>query len=91
MAAKAERPTADKWDGSLWDDLGGSRVVAVKPAAVCEGKESKARIPESNPPSIWCPDPPPQSYLSLTRQTLSPHRTHLLAAGCPLTEESLGM
>ena len=37
--------------------------MAVKPAAVCEGKESKALIPESNPPSIWCPDPPPRVIL----------------------------
>ena len=71
--------------------MGGSSVAAVKAAAVREGKDSKARIPGNNPPSIWCPDPPPQSYLILMRQTLCPHRNHLLAAGCPLTEESPGM
>ena len=57
-AAKAAGPKVDKWDGPCWD--AGSSVVAVKPAAVREGKESKAWSPESNPPSIWCPDPPPQ-------------------------------
>jgi len=91
MAAKAAGPKGDKWDGPQWDVLGGSSVAAVKTAAVCGEKESKAWIPESNPPSIWCLDPPPQSYLSLKRQTLWSHRTHRLPAGCPLTEESLGM
>ena len=81
----------DKWHGSRWDALRGSSVVAVKKAAMWEGKESNAKIPERNPLSIWCPDPPPQSYLSPTRQILWVHRTRRLAASRPLTEEGTGI
>lgn len=54
------------------------------------GKRRNAEILERNQLPLWCSDPPPQSYLGPTRQTLRSNRSHL-AAGCPLPEEGRGI
>ena len=90
-AAKAEGPQVEKRDGSRWDAFRWSSVAALKKAALWQGRESNAKVPERNPLSIWCPDPRPQTYLSLTRQTLWSHRSRLHAASRPLAQEGTGI
>lgn len=90
-AAKAKGPKAHKQDGTRWDGFRGSSIVAVKNAAVWEGKGEMLRSWKEISCSSGAPDHLPRVTLVLPGKPCGPTEdTWLLAARCLRKEGAYG-